>query len=214
MSDIGQRVLDTALEMYRRGLVEGTAGNVSARMSDGTVCMTPSSTPYEDITVGSLPIVDVDGNQVGGDGRPTSERSLHLACYRDHPDVGGVVHCHPTYGSMFAVAREPIPAAIEEVIVYLGGDVAVCDYHTTGTDELGDEVARHLGDRSAVLMANHGLVCVGRSPEDALHNAIVAEKTAHIVWGARMLGHVAEIPDKVNIDFANAYRYLRSQWTS
>ena len=213
VTDPRRQVLDTALTMYRRGLVEGTAGNVSARLPDGTVCMTPSSTPYEAITVESLPIVDVEGNQMGGEGRPTSERSLHLACYRDHPEVGGVVHCHPTYASMFAVARQPIPAVIEEVVVYVGGDVPVCEYHTTGTDELGDEVARNLGDRSAALMANHGLVCVGASPDDALHNALVVERTAHIVWGARALGPVGEIPEAVDASFADVYRYLRSTWS-
>jgi L-fuculose-phosphate aldolase len=114
---------------------------------------------------------------------------------------------------MFAVAREPIPAAIEEVVVYIGGDVPVCEYRTTGTDELGYEVASKLGDRSACLMANHGLVCVGKSVDDALHASLVVERTAEIVWGARALGNVATIPEKPQKDFANVYGFVReSMW--
>ena len=71
---------------------------------------------------------------------PTSEKDLHLSCYRSYKEVGGVVH-YTTYASMFALVREPIPAAIEEFVVFIGGDVPVCEYRTTGTAELGEEVA-------------------------------------------------------------------------
>ncbi len=191
--DIPDEVLATAKAMDRKGLVEGTAGNISGRMADGTVCLTPSSLPYDAMTLADLVLVDTDGNKVGGRGDPTTEKSLHLACYRAYPEVGGVVHCHPVYASMFALAHEPVPAAIEEVVVYVGGDIPVCDYKTTGTDELGDEVAAKLADRSVALMANHGLVAIGKGPDDALHAAAVVERTAHIVWGARALGNTHQI---------------------
>ncbi len=211
--DVAQAVLDTARAMYAKGLVEGTAGNVSGRVGDGTFCLTPSSVGYEAMQAGDLVFVDAGGSTVAGDGHPSSEKALHLACYRQWGEVGGVVHCHPLYGSMFAVARQTIPAAIEEVVIYIGGDVEVCDYHLTGSDELGEAVAAALGERSAVLMANHGLVTVGRDPADALHAALVVERTAHIVWGARLLGEPGSVPEKVNQDFAGVYRWVReSTW--
>jgi L-fuculose-phosphate aldolase len=112
---------------------------------------------------------------------------------------------------MFAVARRPIPPAIEEVVIYLGGEVPVCEYCQTGSDELGDAVADKLGDRSAALMANHGLVCVGKSPADALHSAAVAERTAHIVFGAATLGELGSVPEKVIGDFQGVYQFMRSE---
>jgi L-fuculose-phosphate aldolase len=112
---------------------------------------------------------------------------------------------------MFALVHEPIPAVIEEDVVYIGGDIPICDYKTTGTDELGAEVASKLADRSAALMANHGLVCVGKSAEDALHASLVVERTAEIVWGARALGRPMPIPEKVNHDFANVYGFIRRE---
>lgn len=208
-----EAVLATAKSMYAKGLVEGTAGNVSGRTGDGTFCLTPSSLAYEAMTPTDLVFVTAEGTVAAGDGHPSSEKSLHLSCYACWPEVGGVVHCHPLYASMFAVARQPVPAAIEEVVIYIGGDVEVCDYHLTGSDELGEAVAAALGERSAVLMANHGLVTVGKDPADALHAALVVERTAHIVWGARLLGAPGTVPAKVNEDFAGIYRWAReSMW--
>ena len=210
--EIAAEVLAAAKAIHAAGLVVGTAGNVSARMPDGeTVCMTPSSLAYEPMTVDDLVIVDLDGEQVGGadDRKPTTEKVLHLDCYKRYPEVGGVIHSHAPYASMFALVREPIPAAIEEVVVYIGGDIPVCDYRTTGTAELGEVVADKLGDRSAALVANHGLVCVGKSADDALHASLVTERTAQIVWGARALGQVVPIPDKVQTDFGNVYDFVR-----
>lgn len=216
---VRQAVLDAALAMYDRGLVVGTAGNVSGRMPDGTICMTPSSTPYHDLVLDELSIVAVDGEHLAGKA-PTTERSLHLECYRRYPEVGGVIHSHPLHASMFAVAREPIPAAIEEVTVYLGGDIPVAEYRTTGTDELGEEVARWVAERSAVLMANHGMLAVGKDPHDALHATEVAERTAEIVWGARLLtatrggpagNQPGEVPPDVNANFANVYTFVRGE---
>lgn len=212
--EVRQQVLDVARALPPAGLVVGTAGNVSGRLPDGaTVCMTPSARPYDQLTVDDLVTVRLDGTELGdargARGSATTEKALHLACYRRHPEIGGVVHTHAPHASMFAVARQPVPAAVEEVVVAIGGDIPVCAYHPTGTDELGDEVAARLADRSAVLLANHGLVCIGRDAGDALHVTLVAERTAQIVWGAHLLGPLGEIPAAVDDRFAAQYRAAR-----
>lgn len=211
LDEVRREVLDTARTMHARGLVEGTAGNVSGRVGDGTIVMTPSSVPYPTMTLDDLVVVSADGTVVAGERSPTSERAVHLATLARHAEVGGVVHCHARWASTFAVARRPIAAAIDEFVIYIGGDVPVCDYHASGTDELGEAVADALGDRSAVLMANHGLVTIGRSPDDALHAALVVEHNAHIVWGAEMLGGATALPGKVRSDFAGVYAFVRHE---
>lgn len=203
-------VLAAAHQMLADGLVEGTSGNISGRLADGTVCLTPSSVAYDTMTLDDLVVVTLDGEVVQGERAPTTEKDLHLSVLRAYPELGAVIHTHAVYATMFALAREPIPAVIEEVVVYLGGDVPCCDYKGTGTKELGDEVAARLADRGAALLANHGLVTCATTPAKALHNAALAERTAKIVWGARAMGAtIHPLPEKVNTDMAGVYRFTR-----
>ena len=203
-------VLAAAKDMRRLGLTAGTSGNVSARLDDDRFVITPSSVPYDTMTLEDLVVVDLAGEVVEGHRSPTTEKDLHLSVLRAYPELGAVIHTHAVYATMFALAHEPIPAVIEEVVVYLGGEVPCCDYKGTGTRDLGDEVASKLADRGAALLANHGLVTCGPSPGKALHNAALAERTAKIVWGARAAGlAIVPLPEKVNRDMAGVYRFVR-----
>jgi len=206
-----QAVVETARELLQRGLVEGTSGNLSARLDDGRIVLTPSSLPYETMTVEDLVVTDADGNVQVGERAPPSEKSLHLACLRAHSDIGAVIHSHARYCTMFAVTHQPIPCVIEEFDIYVGGEVPVADYKLTGSDELADEVARHVGDRGAVLMANHGLLTVGRDLGEAMKVASLVERTAEIIWGARALGELVPLPQSTLERFAPLYKALRSR---
>ena len=149
------------------------------------------------MTLDDLVVCDLDGNVVEGERGPTTEKALHLSALRLHPEIDATMHCHAKHATMFALVREPIPAVIEEFDVFVGGDVEVAEYKTTGTDELAEEVAERVENRACVLMANHGLFAVGKTPKDVLHIATLVERTAEIVWGARALGKVVPLPDEV-----------------
>ena len=140
VKDAPEAVLATAKDMLRRGLTEGTAGNISARQEDGTVVITPSSVDYDEMTLDDLVVVALDGEVVSAkEGRsPSSEKMLHLSCYRAFDDIGSVIHSHPVYATMFAVAHQNIPACIDEFTVYVGGDVRVTEYASSGSAALGD----------------------------------------------------------------------------
>ena len=211
LDEVRVAVLAAAKKMHSRGLGEGTAGNVSGRVDDGTVVVAPSSLGYEEMTLDDLVVVDLDGDVVAGTRSATSEKGVHLATFAAYPEVGGVVHCHAAHASMYAVSHRPIPAAIDEFVVYIGGDVPCGEYHPSGSDLLSAEVARHLHDRSAVLMANHGLVTIGKSVDDALHSAMVVEHNAKIMFGAQQLGGVVGLPHKAVRDFTGVYGYIRGQ---
>lgn len=208
-AEIKVALLATAKEMLRTGLVEGTAGNLSARLPDGNVAMTPSSLDYEAMQLEDLVVVDLDGNVVEGERGPTTEKALHLACLRRYPELGGVIHSHAMFATMFAVTHQPIPCVIEEFDVFVGGEVPVANYQLTGSDELGEEVARWVGDRGAVLMANHGLLTVGSTPEKAMQVAHLVERTAKILWGSRLLGSAVPLPDSTLEQFAPIYKLMR-----
>ncbi|MCV7444804.1 L-fuculose-phosphate aldolase [Mycobacterium paraense] len=205
-------VLDAAKDMLRRGLVEGTAGNISARRPDGNIVITPSSVDYRDMQLDDLVLIDPDGAVLhAAEGRsPSSEAKLHLACYQAFDDVGSVIHSHPVWATMFAIAHQPIPACIDEFAVYCGGEVRCTDYAASGTPEVGTNAVKALEGRGAALIANHGLVAVGPRPDKVLHITALVERTAQIVWGARALGGPVPIPEDVNRNFAGVYTYLRA----
>ena len=116
---------------------------------------------------------------------------------------------------MFALVRQPIPAVIEEFVVYVGGDVPIAEYKPTGSDELADEIVTHLADRSAALMANHGILCIGKDPADALHTGLCVEHNARIIWGAKALGEPVPIPEKNTADFTGVYEFVRGNlWST
>ena len=205
-------VLAAAKDMLRRGLVEGTAGNISARREDGNLVITPSSVDYADMRLDDLVLVDPEGGVLAAkDGRgPSTEMALHLACYRAFDDIGSVIHSHPVWATMFAVAHQSIPACIDEFAVYCGGDIRCAEYAASGTPDVGHNAVKALDGRGAALIANHGLVAVGPRPDKVMHITALVERTAQIAWGARALGGPVPVPDEVNKNFAAVYDYLRS----
>lgn len=211
VDDAEAALLAVAKDMQRRGLVEGTAGNLSARRSDGTVVVTPSSLDYETMGPDDLVVVDLGGNVVSArPGRsPTSELHLHLACYRAFDDIASVIHSHPVWATMFAVSHQPIPACIDEVATYVGGDVRCAEYAESGTADVGVRAVQALYGRGAALLANHGMVAVGPSPARVLHIIALVERSAQIAWGARALGGPIPIPAEANANFAGVYQIMR-----
>jgi len=209
-AEIKDQVLWVAQEMLRSGLVEGTAGNLGARLPDGNAVLTPSSIDYTTMTLADLVVCDLDGNVLEGERSPTTEKALHLSAMKRHPDINATMHCHAKHATMFALVRRPIPAVIEEFAVFVGGDVEVADYKPTGSDELAEEIAGRVGEKACVLMANHGLFAVGSTPKSALHVAALVERTAEILWGAEKLGEIVPLPAKTAEQFASYYRYGRT----
>jgi L-fuculose-phosphate aldolase len=211
VDDAPSRVLATAKDMLRRGLVEGTAGNISARQEDGTIVITPSSVDYGEMELDDLVMIDLDGSTLSAkEGRsPSSEKLLHLACYKAFDDVGSVIHSHPVHATMFAITHQDVPSCIDEFAIYVGGEVRCTRYAASGTGDVGEAAVEALQGRGAALIANHGMVTVGPNPATALHITALVERSAQIVWGARVLGAVQELPEKVNANFANIYGYLR-----
>jgi L-fuculose-phosphate aldolase len=203
--DARRRVLAVAQAMFREGLVRGTAGNVSARTGDGElVVITPTGMAYDRLAEEDLVVVDLAGRPVAGTRRPSSELPMHTRVYRDHPGVGGIVHTHSPCATAFAVARQPIPAA-HYLIALVGDGVPVVPYVTYGTEQLGAAAAAGLAGRRAVLLANHGVLAVGGSVEEALRNAMVVEFVAEVCLRAHVLGGPRALSGE---DLASARRQL------
>lgn len=202
-----KEVVNTAQEMYRQGLVVGTWGNVSVRLpgSEGMV-ITPSGMEYSRLDPEDMVVVDREGNIIQGQWKPSVEVPLHLFIYEARPDVEAVVHVHSTVASAFAVAGMSIPAVLEETAQIIGGPVEVAVYGPCGSRRLARQAVQALGERNAVLLANHGLVGVGSTAGGALKACLIAEKTAQVVVYARMLGNVNYLSSEEIIGLREAFK--------
>jgi len=205
-------VLAAAQGMLSHGLSSGTSGNVSARLGDGRIVITPSQRPYPELGAGDLVVITPDGELAGpaAAGRvPSSETQLHCACYQAFPEIGGIVHSHPPFATMFAAARQPVPAAIDEAVLFLGGDIPVAGYAPSGSARVGQNAVQLLADRASALLASHGMVSIAASPAQALHCAVISEHCAQVAWGARALGGPATLPASTVQAFGRAYLQAR-----
>ena len=193
-----QEVSDTARRMADLGLVVGTAGNVSARVQrdsgEDLMAITPTGVPYSGMNADDIVITDFDVDPVEGDLPPSSESLLHVGIYRARPDVQAVIHTHSVYSSVLAVLGIDLPSVIDEVVVYVGGEVRVSDYAFPGTEDLSANVCAALGPRKAAFIANHGAVAVGRSLDEALDICLLVERASQIYVTARSIGDVRPIP--------------------
>ena len=198
-------------EMEERGLTVGTSGNVSARVSEGAI-ITPSSVPYGEITPADTILMDLNGNVLEGERAPSVEHKVHLACYTARPDIGAVIHAHPTWASAFAAARAPLPSFLDEFGVYVGDGVRVADYAISGTPEIAENVARAMGETSnAAFLASHGLVACGKTLAKAMLVAREVERAAQIYLMASLLGGAKDLPDEAKDLFTQVFSYFRTQ---
>ena len=182
-----REVIEVARRTELTCLTQGTSGNVSARTGNGFV-ITPTGVPYGELQPRDLVELDLEGDAYPGQGRPSSEWRMHRDVYVARPEVGAVVHTHPTYATTIACLRKDLPA-VHYMIAVAGGDTVRCaDYATFGTAELSANALRAMEGRTACLLANHGILTVGSDLAVALRIAEEIEKVAEIYWRALTAG--------------------------
>ena len=190
-------IVKYGLIMKESALVVGTWGNISTRVPEtNLIAITPSGVDYDKTKPENIVIVDLEGNIVDGELKPSIEIHLHLAIYKARRDVNAIVHTHSTYSTSYAIARKEIPATAEDSAQIVGGNVKVTDYCLPGSIELGIEAVKKLEDRNAVLLANHGLLAAASSLKEALKVAQVVEKAAQSNLFAQLIGGAVELEDE------------------
>jgi len=181
--EIGKRV-------YAKGYVAANDGNISIRISDDEVLVTPTGMSKGFLTTDQLIKVSMSGEQTEGYLRPSSELPFHLKVYALRADVNAVVHAHPPISTAFAVAGIPLDEMIlPEMIVSLGC-IPIAEYGTPGTEELVESISGIINTCDAILLANHGALTVGTDVYSAYYKMETMEHYAHINWTARTLGRV------------------------
>jgi L-fuculose-phosphate aldolase len=187
--DVLDDILRYGRQMVHDGLVLGTAGNISVR--DGQcVAITPSTVPYDEITVESLCLLDHVGRQIAGSGRPSNETPMHISVYHA-TDAAAIVHTHSPVAVALSTVVDELPA-IHYAIAQFGGDnVRVAGYQRFGSAELAATAVEALEGRRGVLLRNHGTLTWGHSLAEAYGLAVLLEWLASVYTQARLLGQPA-----------------------
>jgi L-ribulose-5-phosphate 4-epimerase len=195
LEKLREQVYQLHLELPRNNLVVWTGGNLSGRDPEsGYVVIKPSGVRYEDLHPNNMVIVDLHGEVIEGDLTPSSDVASHLYIYRHRTDVNGVVHTHSRYATAFAALGRPIPVYLTAMGDEFGGPIPCGGFALIGSEAIGKIVIESIGSSPAVLLKNHGVFTVGKSPEAALKAAVMVEDAAVTVWLALQLGVPEEIP--------------------
>ncbi|MFI6871850.1 class II aldolase/adducin family protein [Streptomyces sp. NPDC050400] len=173
-----EELVATARRTVTDGLVVGTSGNVSVRVGDGIVLVTPSGVPYDRLGPRDVVAVDLEGERHAGTLEPTSELPLHLAVYR-HTDARAVVHTHAVHATAVSTLVPELPP-VHYMAAALGGPVRVAPYATYGTEELAENMLMALAERTGCLLQNHGTVTYGGSLSQAY------DRMAQLEWMCRL----------------------------
>lgn len=182
-------------ELPRQKLVVWTGGNVSGLVPEaGHMVIKPSGVSFEALTPESLVVVDLEGQRVEGEYKPSVDAGIHAYIYRHRPDIGGICHTHSPYCSSFALLGEPIPAATTPIGYLLGRDVPCTEYAKAGDVDTGRAIIDTIGDGMAVLVKRHGVFTLGPTPTHCVKIATYLEEAARTIHYAMLRGKVTAIP--------------------
>ncbi len=180
------QVAAAARRLATDGLVMRTSGNVSLRVDDERVAITPTGAVLGELEAAQVPIVDLEGRVVDGDLAPTSEIALHLGVYARY-GAAAVVHAHAPHATALSAVLGEVPVVHYDMLA-LGGAIRVAPYITFGTQELADAVLAALEGRNAALMANHGAIAVGDDLAGAMERMLLLEWACTVYWRAAAIG--------------------------
>ncbi|TYC49414.1 class II aldolase [Rhodobacterales bacterium] len=186
--ELRQAIIDACIDMNRRGINQGTSGNISGRAGDRMI-ITPSGIPYDRMTPEMLVSLPLDGKgEPEGPFPPSTEWQFHVALLNARPDMHAVVHAHPVHCTALSINREGIPACHYMIALFGGNSVPLAGYALFGSEELANEVAGAMKDRNGCLMANHGAVVVGETLEKGLWRLEELEVLARAYILSRTIG--------------------------
>jgi L-fuculose-phosphate aldolase len=211
IKQVQTEIIAVGRKMIESGLVTGSWGNISVRIDEDTIAITPSGRNYLSLQADDIVLVSQAGNTLAGVLKPSSELPLHLAVYQSRRDIQAIVHTHSVFASACAVAHKAIAPIIEDLVQVVGGSVDVAPYALPGTTELAENAVKSLGNKNAVLLANHGVLGCGATLQEALLCCELVEKAAQIFIYAQSIGGAVALSEAdvlvMHEFYSEHYRY-------
>lgn len=187
--EIGRRV-------YNKGFAAANDGNISIRVGENEVLCSPTMICKGFMKPDDICAVDLDGNQIAGKKKRTSEVLLHLTIMKHRPDVKAVVHCHPPHATAFAIAGEPIPQCVLPEVEIFMGEIPIAPYETPGGQEFADTVVPFLKSTNTIILKSHGTVSFGETLEEAYWKTEILDAYCKMLMLAKQLGPITYFTQK------------------
>ncbi len=189
-----ESLVKAGLKLLEQGLVSRTWGNISVKVNDNEMLITPSGKFYNEVTPHDMVLVNFKNNSYNKNGiKPSSEFKMHSGIYIDRKEINAIIHTHQMNASTCAAARREVPPVLDDLAQIIGPGVRCAEYALPSTQKMMKAVVKALRGRYAALMANHGAVCVGRDLDEAFVVCQVLEKGCKAFIEAEFLGGAKSI---------------------
>lgn len=204
-----EELISICKQIVDKNLVVGTWGNVSFKINEDYIIITPSGIGYDKLSIENIPIVNTKTSEYTGN-KPSTELNLHLKIYETRKDLKAVIHTHSLYASIFAVTGKSLPPILEEIAQICGPRIMCTKYAMAGSEQLVENTIKVLKNSNAAFLANHGSIACGRTLKEALTCATILEKGCEIFYKAKQIGRINVLSlkeaEKLNRFFKENYQ--------
>ncbi len=188
-------IIEVGKRLHGRGWISATDGNISVKLDANRIITTPTGVHKGYLTPDDFVIVDMEGNQLEGKAKPSSELAMHLACYKERPDINSVIHAHATYCIVLSVAGIKMAKCLLPEVIFTLGSIPTADYAPPTTEQVALSVIGPIKKHDAIILERHGSLTVGIDLFDAHNKLERMEHVAEITYHSRQLGSATPLTD-------------------
>lgn len=201
-----QEVIHTALEIKKSGLISLSGGNVSMRLPNGQILVTPSGLSYEGMKAKDIIVVDIKGNRIEGVLRESVDTVALLYIYENMPEVNAIIHTHQPYATAVGLLGDVFPAAVTTLANVTLGPVNVAPYCSAASLDMGVQTVKYIGERRAVILKHHGVIAIGKDLKEALYAAVYMEDAAKTYLAAKAAGETTIMTEEQTKDAVEIHK--------
>ncbi len=200
-------VIKTGILLDRYDLIALSGGNVSWRLDDGHILVTPSGMIYEDLEAGDILVLDIDGNIIEGARRPSVDTEALLYIYQKRPDIKAIIHTHQPYATALSLVSDEFKVNLTTLANGTQGNVKVTPFSSAASIDMGIDTVEYIGDTLAVILRHHGVIAVGDSLKQALYACVYLEEAAKTYIAAKSIGEPRMMSDAQIEQAVNVFKY-------
>jgi L-ribulose-5-phosphate 4-epimerase len=191
-----REIINAGLALKEYNLIALSGGNVSMRLPNGQLLVTPSGMAYDGMVEDDVVVMDIDGTVVEGERRPSVDSLALLHVYKNMERVNAIIHTHQVYATAISLVFDKVPNAVTTLANACAGEVQVAPFSSAASLQMGIETVEHIGDSNAIILKNHGVITVGKNLKEALYAAVYLEDAVKTYFVAKSMGEPTLLSDE------------------